>query len=140
MFVKTSELTGNGLDYIIALIQFPHLVWDVSIGIHFVSDQICIPEFEAPKCFYSPVNDWGVAGPIIEQQGIDLLCNHIPQPDHKDKAWQTGSWRACYHRMGVGSELSYGDTPLLAAMRCYVTHIMGETVELPDDIDTKHHQ
>ncbi len=54
--------------------------------------------------------DWLSAGPIIEREGIAL----IP------------SWTA--ERPGFSAD---GETPLVAAMRCYVASKLGEDVEIP---------
>ena len=77
--------------------------------------------------------DWAQGGPIIEREGIDLYCNVPTNMAHDDPAWR-GSWRAKYHRCGFGTEMSYGPTPLIAAMRCYVTSKLGDTVEVPKEI------
>lgn len=60
---------------------------------------------------------WGTGGPIIESEKIELYF----QPALE-------MWCA----KSIEGDLRYGDTPLIAAMRCYVTSKMGETVDVPD--------
>jgi len=65
---------------------------------------------------YNPSSDWHQGGPIIEKEEIELI------PPNLD----IGLWEA---RTGLSH--SYGSTPLIAAMRCYVAHKLGDEIELP---------
>jgi len=58
---------------------------------------------------------WLIAGPIIERESISLDIDIV-----------SGEW--------VANGFMYGDTPLIAAMRCYVTSKMGDDVEVPEGI------
>jgi hypothetical protein len=60
--------------------------------------------------------DWSQAGPIIERERIAILFG--PQ------------WTAVHHKR-LGMPL-YGETLLIAAMRCYVASKLGDTVEIRD--------
>ena len=61
---------------------------------------------------YTPSTDWAQGGAIIEREGIALIpC-----------------WTA--ERPGFSAD---GDTPLIAAMRCYVASKLGEDVEIPTE-------
>ena len=69
-----------------------------------------INEIDDPH-FYS--SDWAQGGPIIERGGISLECDEFAR-------WHAnGGWSS--------------DTPLLAAMRCYVVSKLGDEVEVPDE-------
>ena len=65
--------------------------------------------------------NWAQGGPIIERKCIDLQ-------------YQGGNvdvWAADM----FGADCSvYGDTPLIAAMRCYVTSKLGDEVEIPEEL------
>ncbi len=61
--------------------------------------------------------DWAFGGPIIDQEKIGLFPSGV--------AW--------YERDG-GTFYSYGPTPLIAAMRCYVASKLGDKVEVPDEL------
>ena len=61
--------------------------------------------------------DWAQGGPIIEREGLTLTH-------------QTDKWAA-----QTDCDLfSYGPTPLIAAMRCYVASKLGEIVEVPREL------
>lgn len=62
---------------------------------------------------YTPSTNWAQGGPIIEREGIALIPN----------------WTA--ERPGFSAD---GDTPLIAAMRCYVASKLGDEVELPEGV------
>jgi hypothetical protein len=73
---------------------------------------------------YCPSVDWAVAGPIIEREKIVL--NYSPD-DNESEPWTAG----------IG-DMEYdirGETPLIAAMRCYVVSELGisESGELNDN-------
>jgi len=64
--------------------------------------------------------DWSQGGPIIEREAIQLT------PDE-----YTGTWSAYMTNEGepyVGT----GQTPLIAAMRCYVASQLGDQVDVPE--------
>lgn len=72
---------------------------------------------------YKPVSvpqystDWAHGGAIIERERITLID-------------QGGDyWQAC-----CGWKEAFGDTPLIASMRCYVVSKLGDEVEIPDEL------
>jgi hypothetical protein len=69
---------------------------------------------------YLPSANWAQGGPIIEREGIDVLT-------HAKHGWTAG--------YGNNTGLyGNGDTPLIAAMRCYVASKLGEDVSIPDEL------
>ncbi len=75
---------------------------------------------------YSPSTDWAQGGPIIEREKIrfdDLPDNgiraFIRKPIGKSDILLMDCW-------------DEGITPLIAAMRCYVSSKLGEEVDVPD--------
>lgn len=66
--------------------------------------------------------DWAFGGPIIEREKIRL-----------DTSWnqEDGQWSARIDSVGGWWQ---GDTPLIAAMRCYVTSKLGDEVEIPKEL------
>jgi len=117
--MKTSELNGRALDWAVAEAQGKAKEWMHDHKIGYVN---------------SASTDWAQGGPIIERDGIDLYCNTIAQPDHKDPAWQVGSWRARVCSMSRNGHMYYGPTPLIASMRCYVASKLGDEVEVPKEL------
>ena len=104
MKIKTSELQGAALDWAVAKCE---------VGAEFIS------EIDDPH-FYS--TDWAQAGPIIEREKINIEFDpDVPQ------------WFASYDRGEVIWGCS-GLTPLIAAMRCYVSSKLGDEIELPEEL------
>jgi len=87
-------------------------------------------DWAVAKCEYFPVRDgfddncpeystdWAQGGPIIERERIDVLYEH-------DLRW------IAVPQKGIES---YGPTPLIAAMRCYVASKLGDEVEIPEGL------
>jgi len=109
MKIKVAELEGAKLDYWVAkagsvqLSQFPER-----------AKQLILPSGGK----YSPSSKWSQGGPIIEREKIMLgpvetWCAHL----------YTGDPSINY---SVSHE---GKTPLIAAMRCFVSSKFGEEVE-----------
>jgi hypothetical protein len=70
---------------------------------------------------FSPSTDWAQGGPIIEREGINII--------------QSGSWFAEMDADHSGGVIhAEGDTPLIAAMRCYVASKLGDEVEIPEEL------
>lgn len=64
-----------------------------------------------------PSTDWAQGGPIIEREQIATYL------EYQD------SWAAT-----DGNYRMPGDTPLIAAMRCYVASQLGDTVDIPKEL------
>lgn len=91
---------------------------------------------------YSPMDvpaystDWVHGGPIIEREKIELA--YRPRGNQRDlHGSRKPDWAA-----GIYNEKEYttdhirgGSTPLIAAMRCYVVSKLGDTVEIPEELD-----
>ena len=102
--MKTAELTGAALDWAVAKCGFV---------------QGTARSLIASEKRYS--TDWEQAGPIIEREDIAVW------PDAEEGGWFASS--------GGGRGTDYkGTTPLIAAMRCYVTSKLGDEVELPEEL------
>ena len=68
---------------------------------------------------YTPSTDWSQGGPIIEREGISWHCGN----------------KSSWHAYGYGSAENFnGPTPLIAAMRCYVSSKLGDEVEIPEEL------
>ena len=81
---------------------------------------------------YKPVSvpaystDWAQGGPIIERERIDVFWQ-----SHQH-AW-VGSMSRGSNKIGF-RHLQYGNTPLIAAMRCYVASKLGDEVDVPTEL------
>lgn len=116
MKIKTSELTLLALDWAVTRANYEinhETVW----------------EQDSDTCKYS--TDWAQGGPIIEREGIAV--------DVIRAGWTIDSWvAALVHEDrefdGVARAEEYGPTPLIAAMRCYVASVLGDEVEIPEEL------
>lgn len=106
MKIKTSELTGPALDWVV-------LKCELALHGGWPDDAIMLGE----ETDYS--SSWAVGGPIIEREGISL-----------DKVSET-TWIA-FRREGPAFSEENGPTPLVAAMRCYVASQLGDEVDVPE--------
>lgn len=115
--MKTSELTGPGLDWAVA----QACGFKTKRG----SSGILYAFIEGVPAEFRPSSDWAVGGPIIEQECIELQrlsCSLL--------------WGARKPSMG-GLNRTFcceGPTPLIAAMRCYVASRLGDEVEIPEEL------
>ena len=150
MKIKTSELTGAALNWAVAKCE-KHDIGIISIDEQwqrFISNgvsselaltalpifraslrpKLCVIEpdgykniFAASKLNYS--TDWSQGGPIIEREKIGFK--------YTGTAMEFVAW--------LNGELStkhdcYGPTPLIAAMRCFVSSRLGDEVDVPDEL------
>ena len=67
---------------------------------------------------WRPSLNWAQGGPIIEREKIRL--------DPRESSWHAQIW--CEDE----TEVRYCNTPLIAAMRCYVASRFGKTIDIPD--------
>lgn len=110
--VKTCELQGAALDWAVAICEYPS---------------------ETQKQLFTLKNpfkystEWMLAGPIIEREGLYLRAN-----DDASK-WASGGLSINRHD-GKPGPLYWADTPLIAAMRCYVASKLGDEVEIPEEL------
>ena len=113
--MKTSELTGFNLDLAVALCNCIVDKWFDS-GHLTVNGEI-----------YSPSTDWEQGGPIIEREEISI-SREFASSRVEWAAWTPAPIRDDAEAFG------YGPTPLIAAMRCYVSSKLGDKVEIPEGL------
>lgn len=124
--INTFKLTGAALDWAVAK---------------------CEGEYKptAVPCYST---DWAQGGPIIEREEITLVCaegEYSPKHRKYKTYWvaeeglqyaqdvygpQGDDWGACFR---IENNIS-GQTPLIAAMRCYVASQLGAWVEIPSEL------
>jgi hypothetical protein len=110
--MKTSELTGAALDWAVASCEQGDFM-----------DETWWADFSHESCYST---DWALAGPIIEREWLDVT----PWPNESDEDLR---WQCKQHDMRIDC-VAFGPTPLIAAMRCYVASVLGDEVEVPDEI------
>ena len=111
--MNVNELSGDALDLEVAKIEYTN---PVTIG------DSTLMVFKDVPFDYHPSTNWAQGGPIIERECIDLQY----------QGGETDVWAA---DMFNADSMVYGDTPLIAAMRCYVASkfIRAEEKE-PEDL------
>lgn len=108
--MRVAELEGELLDYWVAKAE--ELVID---GIRLGGVVIGITP---DRYVYHPSTNWAHGGPIVERERISI--------NYDASGRYSQGWRAFSKNMPI----MLGDTPLIAAMRCYVATKYGD--EVPD--------
>lgn len=123
MKIKTSELTGAALDWAVAKCEnIPSLHLVKKPGKVCVYGEISNIDFP-----YQPSTDWAQGGPVIEREKIEIRKGnplYFPKGNEKGEHYES-LWLA-------GKQ--HGQTPLIAAMRCYVASKLGDDVDVPEEI------
>ena len=148
MKTKASELIGPALDWAVA----KSLGWQPVY-----TNGALYPVFQkggnVEKIWREYSTDWSQAGPIIEREGITVIrcdddyghdddgfCNNVRIP-----VWAATNGHHSLYRgydepeasySQYESEVMYGPTPLIAAMRCFVASKLGDEIEIPEELLT----
>ena len=119
--MRTNELTGAALDWAVAKCEgielengcYNRLLVDGRMS---KGQSMLVP--------FKPSADWEQGGAIIERECINIVKNE------SGKYWQA----ALEKWMLNDGHPSIGETPLIAAMRCYVESELGDDVEVPEEL------
>ena len=120
--MKTSDLQGAALDYAVAHCE------NLKLG----TEQYVVGVASEDGTYYKPSTNWAQGGPIIEREKISLFR----YGESHSSVWTALAYfDECYFDIssndGTGVE---GETPLIAAMRCYVASKLGDEVEIPEKL------
>lgn len=131
--INVSEAGPKALDWLVAKCE-GHLEPEVYLGKRIPRVVVCnqticdewVVRFNpTPQVYYSPLynpsTSWDIGGQIIDRELISTC-------------WEGATWVATLfdkHCDGGWYGHCYGPTPLIAAMRCYVTSKLGNVVEVP---------
>lgn len=110
--VLISELSWRALDYAVAKCEdLQHVT-------------VCNGDVFNLHNPYRPSSDWSLAGPIIEREIVSL------DAENGKKRWKAYAWRS-----DLDLQSAIGQTPLIAAMRCYVaSKTDGDSVMVPEEL------
>jgi hypothetical protein len=108
--METSELTGAALDWAVAKAAKQQ----VNVGFRNLT---YTPDDKRSLYSYSPSTNWAQGGPLIEREQLELR-------------FINNKWFA---EAGDGT-FRQGETPLIAAMRCFVTVWLGREIDLPGEV------
>ena len=117
MKVKTSIINGFALDWAVATAEGYKAELDDN---EVVSWKIILSN--AYRLVWQPSTNWSQAGPIIERELLTLDYN--PLTPH-GRPWIATT---------RGGAEEYGATPLIAAMRAYVSSVLGDEIDIPEDL------
>jgi hypothetical protein len=132
--MKTSELTGHALNWAVAMAEGDKVFrpklgrpddWDKEAYLADGSDDRWVVRVENRRVAhfvdwtYNPSASWMQGGPIIEREQISIEYTSDPE-----------KWCACI----MADQEVYGQTALIAAMRCYVASKLGDEIEIPAEL------
>ena len=83
-----------------------------------------VPKTQLSRDRWSPSTDWAQGGPILESASITII-----RADERAPQWFAKSGPTF---MVDGDGGKYGQTPLVAAMRCFVASKLGNEIEIPE--------
>lgn len=106
--MKTSELTDAKLDLAVSICAQVEY-WHTLPG--------SFPPVK--RAIFKPSSNWSQGGPIIEQEMLTV-------GPAKHQGYMAWAWPK--------NQGYWGDTPLIAAMRCYVASKLGDEIELPEEV------
>ena len=119
--MKTSELSGTALDWAVFSLEREASSW-------YVNDNGCFMAEEGEISWaYQPSTDWRKGGAIIEREKLGFWWATPFTDEYGD------TYGNHWYAEGVAS-ISEGETPLIAAMRCYVASKLGGEVEVPNEL------
>ena len=123
--IKTAELTGPKLDWAVAECEkvrtYVRPCEHTMTGLCILdADLVDMETDDAQELRYS--RDWAQGGQILERENISVgYQGHSGVP--LDSLWYaTNRVDAC----------GFGQKPLIAVLRCFVTSKLGDTVEVPE--------
>ena len=116
MKIKVSEASGEVLDWLVAKADQPvysdkALIRALTAGYDGIGNK-----WDA----FNPSTNWSQGGPIIEREHVEVT---------RGGAYSEHFWKARRN-----SSEAFGPTPLVAAMRCYVSSKLGEEVDVPEEL------
>lgn len=117
MKIKTGELQDGALNWAVAKIL--NLPISLHKGVVFVDNDPFMPE-----------SFWYQGGPIIERENICV------NRDNSCYEWEAYLVQEDKKYGGIERVEAYGLTPLIAAMRCYVSSKLGAECDIPDELIT----
>ncbi|QDX29524.1 phage protein NinX family protein [Dickeya poaceiphila] len=134
MKVKTSELSGAALDWAVATADGHEIKYDpmdfgigANGGYWIWGDELSDPKLKIgsfDKMGYSPSTHWKECAPLIEKYGIWLS-------DDEDENRLTHIASIHPH---VDNAIQRGETQLIAICRAVVASVLGEEVEVPQEL------
>ena len=124
MKIKTSELIGPALDWVVACIKgskYGVVCFDPKTKRVYETEGL-----RQVGVNWSPSTNWAQGGPLIEREWLDIT----PWPNEADEYYR---W-TCVQHDTPNLSLMQGPTPLIAAMRCLVASRLSDEVDIPEEL------
>ena len=120
--MKTYELTGAALDWAVTR---AHQEGEPAFDYYIDHKGRVMEERGDLSWHYSPSTNWAHGGPIIDREKISTI-------EEANGLW-LGSIGGCTD-LDMPLWQEHGPTPLIAAMRCYVTSKLGDDIDVPEEL------
>lgn len=144
--MKTSDLTGAALEWAVAI---AHGWTDIKITGYDCPDTPEEVFFRPAKVIgaetvcesgerWRPSTHWAQGGPLVEREGLWVRESAVVSPAVAHLVTPDKRWYAYASRRYQGGDYGcyYGETFLVAAMRCYVASKLGVEVDVPKELAT----
>jgi hypothetical protein len=125
MKTETNKLAGAALDWAVAKCE-GHEIDSLMGGAVWYWLKCSLTGAPEVVEVFRPSSDWSFGGPILEREKISV--KYFPDGGHPNG----GEWWA-YWDADPQIE-SYGETPLIAALRCYVQSRQGDAIDVPPNL------
>ena len=132
--MKTSELTGAALDWAVGTANGGLYQSASARDAFWIWPGEPVKYSKAPPAYST---DWAQGGPIIERERIDTSTNYQDDPTGTDMVavgWKASYWNNSMPGTPGFCKWAYGPTPLIAAMRVFVSSKLGDEVEVPEEL------
>lgn len=131
MKVKTSELSGNSLNWVVAKCENIELT--IEWGTLWFNGSLSGYESYNPSC------NWTQGGPIIDREHVEIRPTLTEGGYRTSNSQDAVSATILLPNGATALDIEkvvfdYGPTPLIAAMRCYVASKLGEEVDIPEEL------
>ena len=128
MKIRTKDLIGPALDWAVAKAEDNEDCRDpyVTRTRDGMETYVKVTTFSGYETDWEPSVDWSQAGPIIEREKITL------DYDYDGQGLSLWTARKCAFD-GTLLWAESGDSPLIAAMRCFVASRLGDEVDIPEE-------
>ena len=129
MKIRTQDLTGPALDWAVAKAEDNEDCRDpyVTRTRDGMETYVKVTTFSGYEADWEPSADWSQAGPIIERDKITL--------DYDFDGQGLSLWTARKYAFdGTLLWAEFGDSPLIAAMRCFVASRLDDEIDIPEEL------
>lgn len=122
--IKVSETTPVQLDWLVA-----KCVGDFALY-HDIEEWHRFLNLWTDSAFLHYSSNWANGGPIIERECIATYASGACSVPPKNPDYWVAEILAT-----DGMFTQFGPTPLIAAMRCYIASKLGDTVDVPEELE-----